>query len=313
MYTTAGYFTAANSRGAVYPSAASLTEDLNYFDAIFSSVASSIWCHFVFRCDTLTNNDKLWKLYSGTTQLLSLQSVIANDSLRLQKYASSTWSTIDSSGSFVFANNGLYVVDIQVILGNPGTCRVYLNNVPVIASNAYDLSWPSVTDFSKIRFQKTYNSDSATRRGHFSEVIVADWCTLQSKVVGRGPDANGAYTAWTGAGYTAIDEVILSADYMTSGTVDQRISVSLGSFTALGANERIENVKASVNAFRDASGPQSLNLFTRISTTDYDGSDQALTVPAAHYSQSWATSPATATYWTPTELDASEFGVRSRT
>ncbi|PSJ55815.1 hypothetical protein C7I85_26380 [Mesorhizobium soli] len=147
---------------------------------------------------------------------------------------------------------------------------------------------------------------------YFSECIVADWNTIGSKLVARAPTANGAYSEWSGAGYSALNELTPAATYMTSGAADQRISTVMATFPALGTGERIERVKVAANALRDASGPQKMNIFYRVAGADDHKSDRALTVSAANYTEAWDMSPATGTYWTPTELNASEPGARSR-
>ncbi|RUW41533.1 hypothetical protein EOA37_09740 [Mesorhizobium sp. M2A.F.Ca.ET.015.02.1.1] len=318
--TAAGDFNSSNSRAAAVPSSTTgtssgSTETNDILDGNFSAGATDFWTHFYCKFGTTvlgtTNRFLMW--LSGGTRLLGLRlaSSTGPTTVEIGKFASGAWSTLGTATAGVISTNTLYKFDVHIVIGNPGTVAVYLDGVPIFNDNTLNLSWAGVSSFDAVRLARPIITSGAATR--FSEIIVADWNTVGSKLVTAAPDANGNYTAWAGAGYTALNEVTPAATYMTSGTANQRISVSLGNFPALAANERVESVKVVANALRDASGPQKLNLFYRVNGTDNDDSDQSLTLSAANYSHSWAASPDTASYWTPTELNASEPGVRSRT
>jgi hypothetical protein len=250
------------------------------------------------------------KWYSGGTQRLALYASSGDPIIiELRQWGGSSWTTLASTTIGIQATSTTAIWDVYIKLGNPGSFRLYTNNVPRAALAGIDLSFVSAID--KIRFQcygGTSNQDS-----NFSEVIVADWNTLGSKLVTKTPDANGTYTEWTGAGYTLIDEVVAGTDFMTSPTADQRFSFSSADFPVLASGESIENVRLAYRANRDAAGPQNINGFARVSSTDYHASDQTLNVaPTLSRYVDWATNPAGGA-WTVSALNAAEFGLRSRT
>ena len=73
-------------------------------------------------------------------------------------------------------------------------------------------------------------------------------------------------------------------------------------------------MKVGAVAVKDATGPQSLNFFSRVSGTDYDvGGDQPAPASIGGLRQVFEVNPATGLAWTVAELNAAEFGVRSRT
>lgn len=312
--TTVNTFNSSNARASMLPATSGASESNNILTANMSAADDDIWLHFTLWAPAISTfrNELRWiRFLSGSTVLLGFQyGTTGNGTFRVQKFASAAWSTLETS-SLELITTTRYVFDVHVVMGNPGTLRVYVDGVPVIARDDLDLTWAGITGIDKVIFGCSNGSTSATH--NYSEVIVADWNTIGSKLVTRAPDANGTYTAWAGAGYTALNEITPAATYMTSGTVDQRISLFLSDFPALATNERIESVKTSIAALRDASGPQSANLFVRVNSADDDEADQALSVGILNYHATWEMSPDTATYWTVAELNASEFGVRSRT
>ena len=84
---------------------------------------------------------------------------------------------------------------------------------------------------------------------------------------------------------------------------------------SLTVSRSFQNVLLSAALVKDAGGPQNYNYFARIGGTDYDGPD--LAAPATIWtmtpaSQLWNASPSTSGAWSQAELNAAEFGIRSR-
>ena len=315
MVTTAGSFDPAVARCSVYI-ASNATENVNYLPVIMSAPATDAWFHFEATFGSAGNN-RFWRLFSGTTPLLGTY-FTADGALVIQKHNGTAWVTLfttpDGTVTANSPSSDRKTFDIRVKIGNPGEFRLYVGKVPVFAENMLDLTWAGVTSFDRLRLASSFTTlgDGATRRVHFSQVLIADWITLGSRVVTRAANANGSLFEWAGVGHTALNEITPAATNLTSGAADQRISVGMAPFPALGVGERIEGVKVAINALRDAAGPQKANIFFKVAGTVDDKSDRGLTVTAADYSEVWDMSPNTGTYWTPNELNASEPGVRSR-
>lgn len=306
MVTSAAAYNSANGRGAVGIDGAA--EDTAYIETTAFS-ETEFWTHWNHGYTTIFSSSMRGvKFYEAGTAKIAILFNQSGNVMSVQLWNGSSWVTTLTSATGLFAASTRYVMDVFIKLGNPGRISVYRNGVPIMSDATLDLSAYSAID--KVRFQAsgtTSNNDL-----YWSEVIVADWNTIGSKVVTRIPDANGNYTAWTGA-YTDIDEISGGSDVISSNNVGDRESWSLSAFPALVGGESIESVKMSVNGLRDAAGPQAINMFNRQGGTDYDGSDQTLTTSNAGYSQVWDLNPATAAAWTVAELDASEWGVRART
>lgn len=304
--TASTSFVAANSR-------ASLIQGEESSDAVYmqstSFSATEFWTHFKRLTTAFSSSANPWFISwrSGGTPYIGLQAT-SGTSVSLRWWNGSSWVTI---GSFVTVAD-LETYDVYIKVGNPGQVRVYKDNLPVASSITIDTTFGgAVSAFDSIRMQCATAQFSTSTR--YAEVIVADWNTIGSKLVTRIPDAAGTYSEWGGAGYTSVDELTEDNTMMASGTVDQRFSVTCTDFPALGTGESIEAVKVAGAIVKDAGGPQSVNFFTRVSGTDYHSSDQAAPASINGLRQVYDVNPNTSAAWTVSELNAAEFGVRSRT
>lgn len=301
-------FFTANVRSTCYlPSGAAET---NYIEtATFS--ATELWIHANVHIDylagTLTNY--FLAACAGGTPRISVR--FDNGGFTLRYWNGSAWVSL---GSAVMTSEGLFRFDCYIKVGSPGQVRLYINNIPVLSSVTVDTTFGgAVAAFNTVRFCPVGVTSNAIT--HVSEVIVADWNTIGAKVVSRAPNAAGSWNEWTGSSYQAVDEVNPASDFLLSPAANQRFSANFADFPALASGESVEGVKVAAAAIRDAGGPQNLNFFCRIDGTDFDSPDQpvpTVQLTATPNSQFVATNPATGTPWSLAELNAAEFGVRSR-
>lgn len=298
-------YNSSNARAAIVMTTSG-TEDASYFESdAFSS--AEFWTHFKFYFGFQVTQCRGIKFYAGGTARLSLKQSGSSTGLIVVEKNDGGYTTLGTSAAGALVDTTLTTYDIYIKLGNPGTITIYKNGSSVFSDNTLNLTWSGVTAFDKVRFGN-WNNDSAAR---YSEVIIADWNTIGSKLVTKTVAAAGNYSAWTNT-YTNVDEVVPTADYILSATANQRFSATIGAFPALASGESIESVAVHSYAGRDAGGPQNINHFLRISATDYDGSDKTLAVGLTGRSQFWQVSPATSVAFTVAELNAAEIGVRSR-
>lgn len=292
------------------------TEDASYIHKSFSSAQTTFWAHFCYasqytnyfstRCAT---NPVFIKFYSGGVKKLGFRfTTNTSNTLELVQWNGSAWVSVTTApyGTTVGipGTNDPWQVDIFIDISG-GRVSFYRNQAPVLTVTGVSFI---ATSFDAIRLS-TPSGDGLC----YSEVLVADWNTMLSRVVSKAPNGNGNYTEWTGAGYTALDELQAAADYMTSGTANQRQGVTCSSWPALGTSENVEYVQINVASIRDISGPANQNVYWRISATDYNDSDTAVNTSLTKTFRGFATNPATGAAWTPTILNSAEVGVRSRT
>lgn len=301
-------FNTANVRSTCYlPSGAAET---NYIETGTFS-ATEFWTHAVMHIDYIagTGTNYFMGFCAGGTVRIGIR--FGSGGFTLHYWSGSAWV---SFASVAMTSEGLFRFDVYIKVGSPGQVRLYINNIPVASSTVIDTTFGgAVSAFNTVRFCPVGVTTNAIT--HVSEVIVADWNTIGARVVSRAPNGAGSWNDWTGSGYLAVDEVNLASDFLLSGTANQRFSASFADFPAPGTGESIEGVKIAAAAIRDAGGPQNLNFFTRIGGTDHDFSDQsapAVQLTSSPNSQFMAINPATAAPWVLADLNAAEFGVRSR-
>jgi len=312
VQTTSAFYQSANSRLGIQTYSGTEDAANAYFDLPYTITADQ-WIHFVATAISAWQTANHWlEIFSGGTKRLGVV-IGSGNTLIVQKWNGSSWSTILTSGLTPACLNTAStpgVIDIHLVVGNPGRFSMYVNGAPLVSDAALDLSFSGIAGFDKLRFQ----GSGASFQVVISEIIVASHNTIGSKVVSRVPDANGNYTAWTGT-FADIDETTLGGgtDYIIGAADGDRESWTHTNFTALGASESISTVGMACAAQRDAAGPQSLNMFTRISSTDYDKANETINVAITHVTKFWDTNPNTSAAWTIAGLDAAEFGVRART
>ncbi len=313
--TTDGTYNSTNVRCSI--SVLPVTSSTYMTTPSFSS--NDFWTHFVASWNGanlisgIAPITIIW--YSGSTACIGLK--LEGGIITLKYWNGSSWITLATTTQFN-PDRVLLTYDVYIKIGTVGTgeIRVYVNGIPAVYTNSFDTTFSgTVSAITSLRL--TSGSDNGSYGGvWYSEVIVADWNTLGSRVQTLVPDASGTYAAWSNSAYTAVDEITIGNDLISSNTVNQRFSTGYSNVSALTATESIKAVKITGAFTKDLTGPQSVDFFARIGGTDYDGTDQ--TVPTATNANStifqyWANSPSTSTDWSVVELNATEFGVRSRT
>jgi hypothetical protein len=213
-----------------------------------------------------------------------------------------------------------YYIELKVLLhDSTGTVGLRVDGV----------SWLSLTG------QDTVNTSSATwdefAFGHVSSNLTTITWSADDLYVADGsgsdlndfagdvridvcqPTADGAATSFTpstGAdNYAMVDEAEADGDttYNESTTVNH-----IDSFTTENApsSAAIIAVAVTVQARKTDAGASTIAGLTRISGTDYPGSNQATPSSYAFHQQIWENSPATSVAWTTAEFDGAEFGYK---
>lgn len=131
------------------------------------------------------------------------------------------------------------------------------------------------------------------------------------------PNGVGNYSQWTRSGgsnnYEMVDEDEYDDDttYVTTSTLSNRDSYDYENL-----NAAVDSIKAvcltTVGTKSAGTALRTINGFSRISSTDYDH-DWGYTLDDDNYrvhQNIWEESPATATAWTPAEINGAEFGVK---
>lgn len=321
--TQAGSYTTANARGAMRLQSGGAASFTGFTDQRsiraegFSVSSGDLWVHFKIHISGV----------GATAQTAGVMLYLANAGTELLRIANSSSNSFDSTfnifknvssniGSFSnagFSAGTLYTYDICCRLGNPGAIFIYRNAVLLASVTGLNLDWESSVDSIHFPIWQRGSSSFDIEYHRLSEIIIAhNTPTIGAKVVTRPPTGAGEYSDWTSGVYTDVDELVPDANIMTSDTADQRASFTHDAFTALTGAEYIGAAQVSAWALRNTVGPQNLNLFSRIGTTDYDGSDQEPSLLYNSHRHFLLNNPAGGA-WDISDLNAAEFGIRSRT
>jgi hypothetical protein len=147
--------------------------------------------------------------------------------------------------------------------------------------------------------------------GSYNNDFLGD-CRVETLV----PVAAGGVTQLTplsGANYTNVDELPTNTtDYVSGATIDTLDVYDMTTLSAPSAAQ-VRAVSATLYAAKSDTGAKSVRPVTRISGTNYDnGADIALSQSYAYINHMWEQNPATSTAWTPTTVNAAEFGAKVR-
>ena len=127
------------------------------------------------------------------------------------------------------------------------------------------------------------------------------------------PTADGNYTQLTcstgSSHFALVDEnPPNTSDYNSSSTVGNKDTYGMSDLSpAVGA---VAGMQINVAALSDDGGAKSIAPTLRSSTTDADGTSQAITAALMIYRSIFETDPATAVAWTGTGLNAAEAGAK---
>lgn len=243
-----------------------------------------------------------------TRDLLVAQDATGQDRFRLEDQRLRIWdgSAFQSRGDTIATQSGRVRWDVYFRSGASGEITVWRNE-EVVATWSGDTGTFAI---NRLFFGNpvAFGSQSAV----ISQVLVADFLTLRSKVSSRRPDSNGTYTAWTGD-VTALDEAVTDfADAILTTSTSDRESFTCSARSLTGYEAR--GVGVNFMGYRSGASAPKVRPFLRRSGADYDGDDVTLSFGRSRHSQMWEEDPATLSPWTAANAGSAalEFGVQGR-
>lgn len=252
----------------------------------------------------------------GDTVHINLESLVSGGSLYLTvKRGTTTLAT----GTTAMSANTWYLIELYGLVNDTtGVITVKLNGVEEINISSQDTrNGGAVGTIDNVRFgyAGVGNDGSST---YIDNVVIdsAGWIG-DTRIGGLLIDGAGNAANWTpsaGSNYQTVDEVPESdSDYNYTNTVDLVDTFSVADMPAEAYS--IKCVQAQARAARQgASTPQNIALAVRppVGGTDYFSSDLALEAVYRGHVNLWETNPYTASSWTPTEVNSTEIGYKSR-
>lgn len=224
--------------------------------------------------------------------------------------------------AFALSENTYYYVEIGgSIHDTTGAVTVRVNGDPKLTLTSVDTrnGATGVWDYVAIGgLDVVTNGDEAYWR--FDDLYVCDGTGSAPhntflgdvRVISILPDGAGATTQFTpsaGSNYQNVDEATPDDDttYNASNTAGHKDTYTYGNVGVAGT---VHGVQACVSAKKTDAGTRTIAAVARPTSTDYDGTTQALGTTYTYYRQIWALNPATAAAWTTAEVDAAQFGAK---
>lgn len=294
--TSAGYFNTPKSRAD-----SSVQGSGGYYDVPMTTAGGEAWLHYCNRYSGFNDSvsQPLVQFMDASNNVIA-KMVENGSSYELQYYNGSGYT---STGSGPNPASVMNTFDIHVLKGSGTAVIEWWMNGGLIRS----VTGATLTGFgniAKVRLQWFNDGND-----HFSEVALTDTIrTAGWNVTTRPPTGAGGDTAGTGA-YTDVNEINLDQSaFIQLGTAgDQRSFVraasslvnSIKGFTVAGNIRRV-----------DATGPQQIKPYLKISGTRYYGTTFALTTTFANYQYTWELNPATGVAFTVSEANGTgiEYG-----
>lgn len=222
-----------------------------------------------------------------------------------EKWNGTAWTQITRTLVGIVGTNR---IDIGIKLAIDGFIKLYVNGGVLLDFSGDTLPTGS-SNISQVLFGSGRGS-SSYYCAH-SAILIADEDTRSFNLLQKLPTGNGAETAWTGD-YTSVDETgINDADFVSSGVVGQ---LETFTFPALASGFDNNALKAVVLAGRSqgSGSPGNIRGVARVGGVNYDIAGEKDT-SVSFGSQQWIfeTNPATSQPWLGSEVNASQFGVKS--
>lgn len=230
--------------------------------------------------------------------------------LLFQAWNGSSWSTLVTTTNTVGANV-LKKIDIQYVRDNSaGEVHIYIDDALEATLTGADTDLAAWTSIDRVRFESA--SSTGGDQWTISGLIISVDDTRQMKFVQESITGNGTNTAWTGD-YTGIDELGLNTADEISSTTTNDIETFTGSINNI--IDTGHDILASVLTYNinSVGGDSDLAAAYRISSTNYETSPKTALSGLSVMSFITEASPATATAWTPSEIEGAEFGVANKT
>jgi hypothetical protein len=280
-----------------------------------TAAASVMWLHFRF----ISNGYNSTNATAGSTWF-AFQDDVGNDIAGV--YVSSTSNTLVAraigdttvtGATFNKIDATVYTFDVQLTVNSTNIIiNLYSGGSLISSATAANSTghklMPKHVKFDHANvFRVTANVNAYLS---YSEFIVTDnENTIGWRVAALKPNAAGNYTTgWIG-NYTKVADFDPATGCGTD-TALNRMSWAPSAYGGVSSPTSIRGLFLKANAQVSGTGPQKLNQFLRIASTDYDGTDQTV-IPGYQTVQEFANNPNTTVPWTTTDFASMEFGIKS--
>lgn len=208
-------------------------------------------------------------------------------------------------------NTWVYLEFKIVIHDSTGTFDVYMNGTNILTGTGADTKLSTTAGCDSVKlFGVTENMD-------FDDLYI-DTVTVHgdSRIDTVVPSGAGNYAQWTpsaGSNYQNVDETDPDDD-TTYNATDVLNEIDSFAFTDISTySSTIRAVALNLTARKDDAGTRKITPLTRVSATDYLGTEAPLYDSYQMIQNCWDDDPNAAGDWTETTVNGAEFGVKLTT
>lgn len=205
-------------------------------------------------------------------------------------------------------------IEAKLLVGNSGTYDIKVNGTSVLsgAGDTQNAATAAIGGLSMIPgasngIDDLYLLDTT---GTALNDFIGD-CKVECLTAQTGNGSNVGLTCSTGTDHGAlVDELPANddTDYNSGTTIGVKDTYN---FTNVATTGVIKAVQVSARAKKTDSATKELALVTRIGSTDYDGTTQAVASTLySQYQQIWTKRPSDSADWTISDVNAAEFGLK---
>jgi hypothetical protein len=219
-----------------------------------------------------------------------------------------TGTLLGSSAAGIITSSEWNYVEIKIVIDDStGSYEVRVNGSNILSDTGVDTAALGDSDATWLRLRSgnvvwTYYTDI-----YFGTDFLGD-CRYDI----LSPDGAGDNTDWTpsaGANYECVDEIPPDDDTttVTSDTVTDRDDYAFDDLAAL-TGSTIHAVTLNVVGKKTDAGARGIDPYTRISASNYNGSEVSLTESYKNHQQIWETNPDDSQAWEEADVNGAKFG-----
>lgn len=214
-------------------------------------------------------------------------------------------ATIETSSPGLFRSTTWNWIEFKITIGDAGSYEVKLNGQSILSGSG---DTQDQTSSGCTQVQLWGISDSL----YVADLYFADDYFGDTQIDTLFSNGAGNYSQFTpsaGSNYECVDEAAPDGDttYVKSSTVNHKDSYTYDDLPTV--NGTIYAVVAVIAAKKDEVDTRSFRAFTRLSSTDYNGSTtHYLSQGYKYYLEEWLLNPATSLAWVKADIDGAEFG-----
>lgn len=233
----------------------------------------------------------------------------------LERDSNLGWSQIAAGGSFTF-QSGQYVEVKFTLHDTLGAIVMHVNGAEVWNQSGLDTLFSGGANLSAVSFLGCGRRNAYS---YYDDLYIADITGSYNndflgdvQVIALLPDGNGNSSDWDGSdgnsvdNYALVDEDVLSeADYVESDTVGDTDTYTYDDLVS----EDPLAIQFAIDADKTDVGDKFVRGIARISGTDYETADMAVSTTKTIMTKVMDYNPATSSDWTRAAVNAAEFGV----